>query len=449
MQQQKKAKLTRGNIWKSFIQLSIPMIFGMLSMGMFNLADTFFVGKLGTEQLSALSFIFPVVLIVNSVALGIGIGTSVLVSIAEGGGNREEVRRLSIHSLVLGLIVTVVVAVFGELTISPLFSALGASGEVLNHIHDYMFFWYPGVIAVVIPMVINNILRAIGNSFLPGMVMFISMLINIILDPLLIFGLGPFPEMGISGAAIATVFARSIAAVTAIYALHKFINLFSSGKQIFRGICGSWKKIVHIGAPNGFIKMIHPIAIAVITRQLSPYGVDVVAGFGVGTRIEFFALALMAAIASITGPFIGQNIGGHEKNRVFKGMMVSKTYALTAGGIIALLLFVFSENIATVFNDDYIVNATTVLYISILPVSYGMQGVMRICSSVLNVIKKPFTAASIVLVHILVFYLPLAFLGEYFLGVTGLFLALSTASVITAVLSHTISNHFVAKKFSD
>ncbi len=160
--------------------------------------------------MAALSFTFPVVLTIGSLTQGIGMGTSTVVSRAIGRGQYSRVRRLATDSLFLGLLVVGIGALVGLLTIRPLFRILGAEGIVLDYIEEYMSVWCHGMIFVVVRMVGNNIIRATGDLKTPGMVMILGAGANLVLDPLLIFGLGPFPEFGIRGAALVTLIGRGL-----------------------------------------------------------------------------------------------------------------------------------------------------------------------------------------------------------------------------------------------
>ena len=214
------ASLISGSINPILVKLTIPMLFGILGMVVFNLIDTIYVGRLGTAELAALSFTFPVVMVVTSIGLGIGVGASSLISFAIGEGNHLKVQRITSDSLVLALGLVIIFIAIGYFTIDPLFTALGATPEVLPLIRDYMEVWYLGVPFVVVPMVGNNALRATGDMKTPASIMLSIVAVNIILDPLLIFGLGPFPELGLKGAAIATVFARALSLFIGLYVLH-------------------------------------------------------------------------------------------------------------------------------------------------------------------------------------------------------------------------------------
>ncbi|MEE8441062.1 MAG: MATE family efflux transporter, partial [Spirochaetia bacterium] len=158
-----RAQLTDGNVPRMLIRLTIPMVFGMLSMVLYNLVDTLFVGRLGKDQLAALSFTFPVVLVISSLALGVGMGASAAISRAIGAGDGDRVRRLTTDSLVLAVLIVGTFATAGILTIDPLFRLLGADERILPYISKYMTIWYPGMVFVVVPMVGNNAIRATGD----------------------------------------------------------------------------------------------------------------------------------------------------------------------------------------------------------------------------------------------------------------------------------------------
>lgn len=195
----KTAELIDGSVAKILFNLTLPMIAGMLGIVAFNLVDTFFVGQLGSKELAALSFTFPVVLVINSLAMGIGIGASAVVSRAIGRGDHHEVQRLTTDSLFLALVLVAFFVSFGVLTIEPLFTLLGAGPDIVVLIREYMVIWYIGVLFVNIPMVGNNAIRATGDTKTPSAVMLTAAVVNIALDPVLIFGLGPAPALESKG----------------------------------------------------------------------------------------------------------------------------------------------------------------------------------------------------------------------------------------------------------
>ena len=311
--------LTQGSIGKQLVSLTWPMLFGMIGMVIFNLTDTFFLGRLGVEPLAAISYTFPVIMFLNGIAQGIGIGTSSLVSRNIIKADKKEMQTMAGSALLLGILMVVLFVVLGLLTIRPLFSLLGAEGEILEYVHDYMSIWYMGVLFVVIPMVGNNIIRATGDTFTPGMTMLTSAVINTILDPLLIFGIGPFPQMGVKGAALATVIARSVSMVVVVTILTRREKLLTFHLGSFKAIGRIWKKILYIAAPATLGLLITPLSLAVITRIVSAFGKEAMAAFGIASRVEMFGLMVISSLSTVMIIFVGQNYSNHQYPRI-KGL---------------------------------------------------------------------------------------------------------------------------------
>ena len=442
----KNARLIEGPVQKTLIRLTIPMVLGTLGMVIFNLSDTFFVGQLGTNQLAALTFTFPVVLIVSSLAMGLGIGASAVISRAIGEGNHDKVKRLTTDSLTLSLIFVGFFALFGLFTINPLFRLLGASGEVLTYINQYMTIWYLGVVFVVIPMVGNNAIRASGDTKTPGLIMVFAALVNIVLDPILIFGIGPFPRLEIAGAAIATVIARASTLILSFWFLAFKEKMITFKKPDFRTVVDSWKQVLYIGLPTAATKIMIPLGAGVILSIVATYGSEAVAGFGVATRIEFFALAVVMALSSVLGPFIGQNWGAGKFGRIKSGIKFSYKFSLIWGLVIFIIFAIFGGTIGSLFSNNPNVISVTRLYLLIIPIGYGLYGILVMATSTLSVLKKPIHAAILTLTQTFLLYVPMAYIGSYFFGLWGVFVALPMSYFIAGIISNFVLNRIVLSK---
>ncbi len=307
------------------------MFFGILALVAFNLVDTFFVGQLGTKELAALGFTFPVVLMINSLALGLGIGTASVVSRAIGEGDYNKVRRLTTDSLVLSFLIVVVFVSIGLMTIDPVFRLLGAGSESLPLIKEYMQIWYWGMLFVIVPMVGNSAIRATGDTKTPSAIMITAVVINLILDPLLIFGMGPFPRLELAGAAITTVIARASVFFVSLYVLTRREKMITLSMKPLCSVFLSWSKVLFIGIPAAATRIIVPVVFGFITRLTASYGPAAVAAFGVSSRIEFFALAIVFALSSVIGPFIGQNWGAGKLQRVKQAVRLGNRFSLVWG----------------------------------------------------------------------------------------------------------------------
>lgn len=437
--------ITHGDINKTLKCLTTPMIFGVLGMVAFNLADTYFVGKLGTAQMAAISFTFPVVLLLNSLNLGIGIGTSSVISRAVGEKDREKVTRLSTDSLSLGFVVALIISIIGLLTIEPLFAMLGAKSDTMPYIIDYMKIWYLGVPLVVIPMIGNNAIRALGDTKTPSVVMLISALMNIILDPLFIFGAGVIPAMGIKGAAIGTVIARALTFAIALYVLVIREKVVSVKVIDFKELYSSWKTILTIGIPNAVSKMIIPVGVGIVTNIVATFGTSQVAGFGIASKVEIFAISIVNALSAIIPVFVGQNFGARKLDRVRKGILASEKFSLIYGILMYALLAVIAKPVSYLFTDDKAVSDIVVLYFRIVPLGYAFQGILLVINAGLNALNRPIRASILSLIQTLVIYVPLSLLTSRYFGMTGIFISLVFSYLVIAIVSHFIIKQEIDK----
>jgi putative MATE family efflux protein len=293
-------------------------------------------------------------------------------------------------------------------------------------------------------MIGNAILRASGDTKTPSIVMGSSGLINAILDPILIFGYGPITAMGMKGAAIATFISWLFGFGLVLYILIVKKKLISLKLPNFTAIFIPIKNILKIGLPAAGANMLTPLAAAVMTAIVARYGDAAVAGFGVGSRIESIASLVVLAMSMTLPPFISQNFGAGRMHRVAGSYKKSIKFVLAWQVLIYLLLVLFSPLIAEAFAKEQHVADVIQLFIWILPLGYGLQGVIILTNSSFNALHKPFTALVLSIIRLFVCYVPLAYLGSQLYGLTGLFLGALLGNVVMAYISY----HFFIKQFS-
>ncbi|MDG2063832.1 MAG: MATE family efflux transporter, partial [SAR324 cluster bacterium] len=294
-----------GPVGPSLIRLAIPMIFGLVSILLINLVDTFYISLIGVKELVAISFTFPVTFTLMSFSFGIGIGAAAVISRAIGEGDHHRVQRLTTDSLLLVALIILVVAGLSYLNLDAIFRLMGASDVSFPLIEEYMIPWLMGVVFVVIPIVGNSAIRATGDTKTPSIIMVIAAVVNAVLDPILIFGYGPFPEMGIRGAAIATVISYISIMIAGLWVLGKRERMLTANWPGIGEILLSWKALLYIGIPAMLTQLLFPFSNAVLTRIAAELGEATVAAFGVGTRIESIAMIGSMALSSVIIPFIG------------------------------------------------------------------------------------------------------------------------------------------------
>jgi len=418
-------------------KMTKQVLFGMILLMSFNLVDTYFIGLLGTDPLAAISFTFPVTFTIISLSIGLGIGTSAVIAKARGANLLEQAKDDGLGALILSFMLVAVLAFTMYLSTDSIFTLLGAKADLLPLIHQYMDVWYIGAVFLMSPMVGNAVLRASGDAKTPSLIMAMSGLINAILDPLLIFGIGPFPELGMQGAAIASVIAWGFGFVIVIYVLavkRKLIWLRWIPIAEFITIA---RRILKIGLPAAGANMLTPIAMAVLTAMIAVHGNAAVAGFGVGTRIESIASMVVLALSMTLPPFISQNFGAGQWDRVERAYKSVIKFILLWQLAVYVLLAMIAGYIAMAFgkNDPEVMNVIK-LFIWTLPLSYGFQGIIILSNSSLNALHKPMKALLLSVVRLFVFYVPFAYLGSVYFGLIGLFIGALIGNVFTAFIAY-------------
>jgi MATE family, multidrug efflux pump len=367
---------------------------------------------------------------VTSVAIGLGAGTSSVVARALGADDHDRARRLATDSLLLSFCITAVICVFGILTTDPLFRLLGAPEDLLPLIRGFMTILYIGVPFIVVGMVGMASMRATGDTRLPGMLMVIAAVLNVLLDPLLIFGIGPFPAMGLDGAAMAALLARAAIFFGTLYLMRYKLDLVSFNWPGLAALRSSWRAVLHVGIPAAGTNIIVPLGATLVTALLARFGPEAVAGFGVASRIESLLLVIFYALSAIIGPFVGQNFSAGREDRILRALRLCALFCLASSVVYGVTLALLSPIIPTFFTDSADVAKVTAMFLLIVPVSYGTYGMVMIMNASFNGLGHPMPAVWISAMRILLLYVPLALAGAALFGIAGVFAAYAAANIL-------------------
>ena len=428
-------RMIEGPVGPSLIRLAVPMIFGLVSILLINLVDTFYISMIGVQELVAISFTFPVTFTLMSFSFGIGIGAAAVISRAIGEGDHHRVQRLTTDSLLLVALIILVVSGLSYLNLHSIFKLMGASDESFPLIEEYMIPWLIGVVFVVIPIVGNSAIRATGDTKTPSIIMVIAAIVNAVLDPILIFGYGPFPEMGIKGAAFATVISYISIMIAGLWVLGKREQMLTAHWPGIAEILSSWKALLYIGIPAMLTQLLFPVSNAVLTRIAADLGEATVAAFGVGTRIESLAMIGSMALSSVIIPFIGQNYGANNFDRIKTASRFTLRFALIWGGTAWVFLALISAGIAWAFTDDPEIQALIKQYFWIVPFGFGFHGISQLISASCNALHRPFHSTAINIMRLFIFLIPLVYLGSQFWGTTGFFVGIALANLATGAIA--------------
>ena len=428
-----KPMLTEGPVGRHLVDMTVPVLFGITMMMVQSLIDTWFIGRVGVAELAAFGFGYPILMIVTSVAIGLGAGTSSVVARAIGANDHRRARRLTTDSLLLSFLITAFVSAIGIATIGPLFRLLGAPDDLMPLIRGFMTILYSGVPFIVVGMVGMASMRATGDTRLPSALMILASILNVILDPILIFGVGPIPAMGLNGAAMAALIARASIFVGTLYLMRHRLDMVSFDKPDPVELRRSWRDILHVGIPAAGTNVIVPVGAAVITAMIARFGADAVAGFAVASRLESTMLVMYYALSAIIGPFVGQNYSAGNEKRILHSLWLCTAFCLASGLVIAAFLASMSGILPGLFSDSESVQSVTATFLWLVPISYGTYGMVMVMNASFNGLGHPMPGVYISLCRIVVLYVPLALIGMRLFGIAGIFAAYAIANVISGI----------------
>ncbi|AAO09714.1 MATE family efflux transporter [Vibrio vulnificus] len=429
-----KHGLLSAPIAETLRKMTVPMIFGMVAILMFNLVDTFFISLLGTEALAAISYTFPVTFAVNCITMGIGVGLSTSIGRLLGQGEAHQAARFTTHGLLLAVVLVALASTLGFFTVTPLFTLLGAKEELIPLIGQYMHVWYLTIPLLVIPMAGNSAIRATGDTKTPAKIMMLAGLINGVLDPLLIFGIGPFPELGIQGAAIASALSWLGALIGSFYVLIQRERLL--GLPQWQRLKEDWQQILKVGTPAALSNAMNPLSGAILMMMLSSHGTAAVAAYGAAQRIESILILVLMALTSALTPFMAQNFGAKNPQRAFQGLFVSMRFSVLFQGLVFLMMVPLSIPLAALFSQEQAVRDLLWHYLLVVPISYGFLGIVMMLVSGLNAMHQPLNAFRWSVIRLFVFTLPAAYLGSWLYDIEGLFIGIAVGNILVGLCSY-------------
>ncbi len=423
------AKLTTGSVGLGLFTLTLPMVLGISASIIANIIETWFLGQVGTLELAAYSFTFPVTGALTSLSLGVSIGLSSVLARTVGEGDQNRIRRLTTDGVALASLIMLLVGVIGYFSIDALFSAMGATGTTLDLIHDYMQIWYLGLIFIAVPFVGSNALRATGDARISGTIMVGGSVLNIILDPILIFGWGNIPAMGLRGAALGLVLGRGTLFLVTFYVLYAREHLLDLSVPSLRNVLNSWRQIMAVSIPATATQLIGPVSTAIIVSLLAEYGEETVAGFGIASRIEGLSVIPLYALSASIGPYVGQNWGAKLYRRANRSMNLAFGFSVIWGLLIATLLILIAVPLAGIFDDHQQVRHIAVTYLRLVPLSYCGWGVLMMASAIFNSLGRPLRSTLMSITRMFVLYVPMAIVAEQFFGYIGIFASACTTNL--------------------
>ncbi len=428
--------LTEGSIKKALRQIAIPASIGFLFNTLFNVVDTYFAGQLSVSALAGLTISFPIFLITIALASGVGTGSTALAAIALGKKDQLGYHQIAKNALLVSMLIAVVLLVVSPFAIPWLLQVSGGTGEVLSEGLAYMNVVIIGAVFQILNFTFNGLLSAQGNTKPFRNFLIIGFFLNLILDPMFIFGWFGLPRMGTAGVALATVLVQVIGT---IYLGISFFKSQGYDRSLFmksRLSITSVRQLLKQGIPVSLNNATVSIGIFIIQYFIYQFGTnETIAGYGVAVRIEQIALLPTIGLNIATVALVGQNFGAQQWQRILQSIKQAAKYALILLTIGLVIIYPFAPQLVGIFNQDPQVIQEGARYLRIEGLAIYSYSMIGIASSVLQAIKKPYYALMIGVLRqftpIFVFYA----LGQLLsLGVTGVWWGIVLVNYTATIL---------------
>lgn len=433
-------KFTEGKILGSLVSIAIPIIFSNILQSGYQLIDTFWLGRLGANAVASVSLSFPILFLVLSLGGGLTLAGTVIVSQYKGANNQRQVDFSSSQTVFVVFFVSIILALVGNFAAEPMMRMVGAGPEILDDSVTYFKISSYGFIFLFMFFVFQSLMRGIGNVLLPMYIILGTVFLNLVLDPLFIYGWGPVPGYGVAGAAVASVLTQGVSAVAGMYILWR-------GRQ---GIQIRWsdmylhldfvKKLFRIGLPSSFEQSTRAAGMTMMVVLVTGFGSEVVAAYGIGSRILSLVIVPALGLAIATTALVGQNVGAGKIDRAEKIGNLSYKVSFTSLSVIGVLFYFFAEQLTAFFvPDEPQVIQDGAFFIKVMSFSFGFMGVQQVLNGLFN--GTGFTKASMMIsiFGLWVLRFPLAYVLSHHtsLGYEGIWWAFPISNFITGIVAFT------------
>jgi putative MATE family efflux protein len=428
---------TEGRLSRAILLLSIPAVLEMIMESIFVIADIFFVSKLGADAVATVGITESMVTIIYAIAIGLGTATTSLVSRRIGEKNNDEASRSAFQAILTGLVVSVIIGVPGALLAEKLLELMGASENITRNMASYTRIMLGGNVVIMMLFIINAIFRSAGDAAVAMKVLWIGNIINIVLDPCLIFGLGPFPQMGVTGAAVATNIGRGTAVLVQFYLLffgRKRIRLSVKHLAVdFRIML----KLLRLSLGSIGQNLISTTSWIALVRIISLFGSEVVAGYTIAVRIIGFVLLPSWGISNAASTLVGQNLGAKKPERAEKAVWVTGWINMILLGTIGIVLVIFPDYFIRLFITNENVITSGILCLRIISIGFVAYGLGMVLVNSFNGAGDTSTPLKINIFAFWMVEIPLAYLLAIKAGLNeeGVFIAIVLAESLMTLIA--------------
>jgi len=428
---------TETSLGKAIFILAIPMVLEMLMESIFAIVDIFFVSRLGANAVATVGLTESAMTIIYAIGMGLAMATTALVSRRIGEKKKKEAGEVAFQAIFMAVIVAVIIAIPGVIFAREFLQLMGATDEVIEQSYMYPAIMLGGNMIIMMLFIINAVFRSSGDAAISMRVMWLANIINIILDPLLIFGYGPFPELGLEGAAIATTIGRGTAVLYQFY-------LLWSGKYRIRLYWDNIKlkfsvmwKLLKISGGGILQNLIATSSWIFLMRIIAVFGPDVIAGYTIAIRIIIFPLLLAWGLSNAAATLVGQNLGAKQPEQAEKSVWITGYANMVFMGIIGLFFVFIPEFWIGIFVDEGAVLTNGVLALRIISIGFLCYALGMVLMQSFNGSGDTITPSKINFFSFWLFEIPLAYALAIPLnmGLTGAAIAIVSAETLLTFLA--------------
>lgn len=438
-------KMGTHSIFPLLVGMSVPPTISMMINSLYNIIDSIFVARLGTDALTSVSLAFPIQNLILAVAVGSGVGVNSYIARKLGEKDLETANKTAAHGLTLSILHYIVVVILGIICIKPFFKLFTSDTAILQMGYEYTYIVTLLSIGTIMQITIEKILQATGNTLAPMYLQIIGAVTNIIFDPILIYGYFGFPKMGVAGAAIATIMGQMTALLCSIYVLFFRKQEITISLKDYKWSTKIVKEIYNVGIPSFFIMSIGSFLVMGINFILSGISTIAVSLFGIYFKLQTFIYMPTTGVTQGAMPIMGYNYGARNKKRVCDTLNYSLIICIVINAIGSILFWIFPKEILGFFNATPEMLTMGVDTMRIISISYAFGSVCFIFSSFLQAIGKGIPSLTITMLRQIVLLLPLAFILGKFFGLKGVWMSFPIVDITTCFIAFLIYKNFSKK----
>jgi putative MATE family efflux protein len=429
---------TTGSIRKAVFLLAIPMILEMLMESVFAVVDIFFVGKLGNAAVATVGLTESVLSLVYSVAIGLSMAATALVARRVGEKNFAEAAHAGMQTILFALVLSVIISIIGLTSANSILHLMGASDKMIADNIAYTRIMFGGNVVIMLLFLINGIFRGAGDASIAMRSLWIGNICNIILCPVLIYGLGPFPALGLKGAAIATTVGRGIGVMYQLYRLFIRKGLLSFYLYQLRPERHLLQQIVKIGSTGTLQFLVSSASWIFLARLVASFHEAAMAGYQVAIRLLIFFLLPAWGMSNAAATLTGQNLGAGKPDRAEKSVWTVTVYTVVFMLAVSLFFFLFGEPVVDFMNSDVQARHFALQALHIMSLGYVFFGIEMVMVNAFNGAGDTTTPTIINLLGFWLFQIPLAWVLStwYIKEPKAIFIAIFISSFVTALLSY-------------